>query len=113
MQSYYSAQVWNNKSVKLPFTCKTAKPSDWEQVTNTPVIHVIDAMYRNTTVSGTFVISPFVLVPISLNQSGKIDVLCRWFNHRLVSTGLSLIVDLASTRFDQNFTGNVISNIGN
>ncbi|WP_143473908.1 hypothetical protein [Limnohabitans sp. 15K] len=111
MQSYYSAQVWNKQSVKLPYTCKTAKPSDWEQVSNVPVIHVIDAMYRNSTVSGTFVISPFVLVPISLNQSGKIDVLCRWFNHRLVSTGLSLIINLTTTKFDHNFTGNVISNI--
>lgn len=76
-----------------------------------PVIHVVDAMYRNSKVSGTFVVSPFVLIPILLNQSGKIDVLCRWFDHRLVSTGLSLIVDLTTTQFDQNFTGNVVSNI--
>jgi hypothetical protein len=111
MQSYYSAPVWNKQSVKLPFTCKSAKPSEWEQVKDMPVIHVVDARYRNSKVSGTFVVSPFVLIPILLNQSGKIDVLCRWFDHRLVSTGLSLIVDLTTTQFNQNFTGNVVSNI--
>lgn len=111
MQSYYSARVWNKQSIKLPYTCKKAYPKEFEQVTNLPVVHVINARYRNATVSGTFVISPFVLVPISLNQSGKIDVLCKWFDHRLVSTGLSLIVDITSVVFVENFSGEVVKNI--
>lgn len=111
MQSYYSAPVWNKQFVKLPYTCKKAHPSDYEFVSNTPVIHVINARYRNALISGAFVISPFVLTPIALNQSGKIDVLCRWFNHRLVSTGLSLIVDISNVRFDPQYTGEVVSNI--
>lgn len=111
MQSYYSARVWNKQSIKLPYTCKKAYTKEFEQVTNLPVVHVINARYRNATVSGTFVISPFVLIPISLNQSGKIDVLCRWFDHRLVSTGLSLIVDITSVIFDPDFSGPVVNNI--
>lgn len=111
MQSYYLAKVWDKQSVKLPYTCKAARPTDWDFVTNLPVIHIVDARYRSATLSGTFVISPFVIFPLQTSGFGKIDVLCRWFNHRLVSSGLSLTVDFSNIRFDPNFTGDVVSNI--
>ena len=111
MQSYYLANIWNKNLVKLPYTCKRAAPTEWESVTNLPVIHVINASYRNATFSGTFVISPFVKLPIPTSGMGEIDVLCRWFNHRLVSTGLSLIVDFSNITFEINYTGDVVSNI--
>ncbi len=111
MQSYYLADIWDKNLVKLPYTCKKAKPSDTEIVSNLPVIHVFDARYRNAIFDGTFVLSPFVKINNLLNPFEKIDVLCRWFDHRLASTGLSLIVDMSKATFDMNYSGEVVSNI--
>jgi len=113
MQSYYSATIWNKNTTfkKPPYTCKKAQPFDSEYVQNLPVIDVIDASYRKAIFSGSFVLSPFVPLPLPTSGTGKIDVLCRWFDHRLTSTGLSLIVDYSKVQFHPIFTGYVVSDI--
>ena len=111
MQSYYSANVWV-KSLGLPYTCKSAHEINSEPVHTCEVIQVVDAKYRNATLSGCFVLSPFVILPLPSSGTGKIDVLCRWFGHRLVSTGLTLKVDYSNVTYIQNFTGNVTSDLG-
>jgi hypothetical protein len=111
MQSYYSANVWI-KSLGLPYTCKSAHPVLYESVNNCEVIKVIDAKYRNATLTGYFVLSPFVVQPIQTGGTGKIDVLCRWFRHRLVSTGLTLKVDFNNVTYFPNYSGDVVSDLG-
>lgn len=114
MYSYYSATIWDKKTVinKPPYTCKKAKPVYWETVQNLPVIEVIDARYRNATLSGNFVLSPFAKFPLPQSGTGKIDVLCRWFDHRLAKTGLTLLVDFANVQLlNETIPHKVISNI--
>ena len=113
MKSYYSATVWDKATTtnKPPSTCKKAHPVYWEIVQNIPVISVVNARYRNATLSGNFVLSPFSL-PFPNSGIGKIDVLCRWFDHRLAKTGLTLIVDYANIHLlDETQSHEVISNI--
>lgn len=98
--------------MKLPFTCKKAKPASYEIVVDANVIEVIDAHYRKATFSGRFVLSPFVQSPIPNNGTGKIDVLCKWFDHRLATTGLSLIVDFSKVVHFPNYSGEVVNNLG-
>lgn len=111
MTTYYLADVWDKNTItnKPPYTCKKAQPIQWETVQNAPVIEVVDARYRNAIISGRFVLSPFVKIPIP--NTGKIDVLCRWFDHRLAKTGLTLMVDHSNVQFIPNFTGKVVKNI--
>lgn len=112
MQSYYLANIWDNKQFKAPYTSKKAHPVDYDFVQNLPVIDVIGANYRNASLSGKFVISPFSKTPFPTSGSGTIDVLCRWFDLRLASSGLSLIVDFGNVQFIPSYTGDdVISNI--
>ncbi len=80
-------------------------------VQNAYVVTVKNAKYRNATVDGTFVLSPFFILPTQTSGIVKIDVLCRWFDHRLQSTGLTLKVDLANAVFISNFNNMVVSNI--
>ncbi len=110
MQSYYSAPVWD-KSVKLPTTCKTAKPDIYEYVSNAAVVTVTGAKYRNANIDGTFVLSPFFITNNLTPGVVHIDVLCRWFLHRLKSTGLTIKVDLSNAKFQNNYSGDVVSNI--
>ena len=110
MQSYYTATIWKSP-IKLPFTCKKARAVDWDNVSNAEVISVVDASYRNATLRGEFVLSPFVQLPIPTSGIGEIDVLCRWFNHRLVSSGLTFIVDFSKVQHFTNYSGTVIKNI--
>ncbi len=113
MKSYYSATVWDKSTItnQPPSTCKKAHPTQYEIVQNVPVIKVVDARYRNATLSGNFVLSPFAL-PFPNSGIGKIDVLCRWFDHRLSKTGLTLIVDFANVQLlDEKQSHDVISNI--
>jgi hypothetical protein len=111
MQSYFSSNVWV-KSLGLPFTCKSAHPIYYEYIQNKDVVKVVDAKYRNATFSGYFVLSPFVVQPFPSGGTGKIDVLCRWFGHRLVSTGLSLKVDFSNVTYISNYSGDVVSDLG-
>jgi len=110
MQSYYTATIWKSP-IKLQMTCKKAKAVDWENVSNAEVISVVDASYRKATLSGIFVLSPFTTFPIDTSGIGKIDVLCRWFDHRLVSSGLTLKVDFSKVQHITNYSGTVIKNI--
>ena len=111
MQTYYSANVWI-KSLGLPYTCKSAHPIYYELVNNREVIKVTDAKYRNATLTGYFVLSPFVVQPLPTGGTGKIDVLCRWFGHRLISTGLTLKVDFSNVTYLPSYSGDVVSNLG-
>ena len=110
MQSYYTATIWKHP-IKLKMTCKRAKAVAWENVSNAEVISVVDASYRKATLSGDFVLSPFVPLPIPTSGIGEIDVLCRWFDHRLVSSGLTFIVDFSKVKHLTNYSGTVISDI--
>ena len=110
MQSYYTATIWKDP-IKLPTTCKKAKAVDWENVLNAAVIKVVDASYRKATLSGIFVLSPFTTFPIDTSGTGEIDVLCRWFDHRLVSSGLTFKVDFSKVQHITNYSGEVTSHI--
>ena len=111
MQSYFSSKVWVS-GLGLPDTCKSAHPIHKEYVQNKEVIEVVDAKYRNAIFSGYFVLSPFVVLPFPVGGAGKIDVLCRWFGHRLFSTGLTLKVDYSNVTYFPNYSCNVISDLG-
>lgn len=109
MSTYYDADVWE-APIKLPSTCKKAQPFDCEDVVNCDVVYVTNASYRNATFSGYFLPSPFE-IPQRYGALGKIVVLCRWFDHRLLGAGLTLKVNSVNVRHIPNYTGKVVSDI--
>jgi hypothetical protein len=111
MQTYYNANIWNRGNRSVPMVCPSAAPVFHEQVTQRDVIYVVDAKYRRATLTGHFVLAPYVRTQFPQSGTGSIAVLSRWFGHRLKIGGLRLRVDFANVQFIANYTGPVVSDI--
>lgn len=94
MNFYTKAEVWLDKAA-LPNTTKKAKPNK-VQKTNGPTITVVNAYYRGSTFSGTFLLAE----PVSSDERTKrrVKVYCRWFGHRLLKGEPSFLVDLKTAK---------------
>ena len=110
MDFYLKAPDWN--AAKCPSTSPTATERSTKSVSNQRVIKVINAMYRDAVVSGTFLLAPSVKLPLGKGGKKRIQVYCCWYGHKLPSKrGISLLVQLASAQVNESFSGEVVSNI--
>ena len=108
MDFYRKAPVWDEQS-NVPHTTKLAKPIKPVKVSNARVIEITDAKYRGSIFSGTFLLGDQVLILDGKNRSTRVEVLCKWFGHRLATRGLAFTVNLKKTRVHDKYTGEVFS----
>lgn len=110
MDFYLKAPDWD--TAKCPSTSPAATERSTKSVNNQRVIKVINAMYRDAVVSGTFLLAPSVKLPLGKVGKKRIQVYCCWYGHKLPSKrGISLLVQLASAQVNESFSGEVVSNI--
>lgn len=108
MDFYYKAPVWDEQG-DIPHTTKLAKPINPVKVKNARVIEITDAKYRGSTFSGTFLLGDQVLILDSEKKGTRVEVLCKWFGHRLATRGLAFTVNLKKTRVNDKYTGEVFT----
>jgi len=108
MDFYNKAPVWEQQN-DCPNATKLAKPIKPVKVKNARVIEVVDAKYRGSTFSGTFLLGDRALILDGKNRSTRVEVLCKWFRHRLATRGLAFTVNLKKTRVHDKYTGEVFS----
>jgi hypothetical protein len=108
MDFYRKAPVWEKQDA-CPKTTKLAKPIKPVKVKNARVIVVTDAKYRGSTFSGTFLLGDQVLILDSIKKGTRVEVLCKWFGHRLATRGVAFTVNLKTTRVNDKYTGEVFS----
>lgn len=110
MDFYLKAPDWDRKV--CPNTCATATEAKLKTVKAQRVISVINAVYRNAEVSGTFVLAPSVKLPPGKVGKKRVEVYCCWFGHKLPSEkGIKLLVQLSSAEVKQDYVGEVVTNI--
>lgn len=108
MNFYFSAKVWSEPH-EAPSTSKRAKPSSPISVENARVIVVKDAMYRDATFSGTFLLAE----KSNITQSdgwNVVEVYCCWFGLRLKTRGLHFKVNMQNIEVINQYNGEVYSN---
>jgi hypothetical protein len=110
MNFYFSAEVWNAQS-DAPNTSLHAKPSATQTVRNARVIIVKDAVYRNATISGVFLLGDKNRLPFVGNSWQVVEVYCCWFGLRLKTRGLHFKVNLSSAEVVENYSGVICVNL--
>lgn len=108
MDWYLGAPLWEERN-DCPNTTKIAVPSSPKFVKNKAVIHVKEAFYRGSVFDGTFVLSDDVTLPLPNSGQERVEVYCRWFGHRLKTSGLHFQVDMAKCKVVRNYSGSVSS----
>lgn len=108
MDFYWNAPVWEEQN-QCPNTTKFAKPIKPRLVKNARVIKVTNAKYRGSVFNGTFLLGDQVLILDGKNRSTRLEVLCKWFGHRLATRGLAFTVNLKNTILKENYTGEVFT----
>jgi hypothetical protein len=97
MDFYWKARVWEEQN-DCPNTCKVAKPINLVTVKNKRVITVTNAKYRGAVFSGTFLLSDDVHLPAGKTGAARVEILCKWFKHRLKTRGLAITVNLKDSK---------------
>ncbi len=108
MDFYWKAKIWQKQN-DCPNTCKIAKPSAPKEVKNARVIKVVDAKYRGATFSGTFLLGDNVHLPTGKGGHARVEILCRWFKHRLKTRGLGITVNLKNSEVKDKHSGIVFT----
>ncbi len=108
MDFYWKAPIWKEDG-KCPKTTKLARPIKPIQVKKARVIQLTNAKYRGSTFSGTFLLGDQVLVLDGKNRATRVEVLCRWFGHRLETRGLAFTVNLKKAIVKENYSGEVFT----
>ncbi len=109
MQFYFAAPEWNKKL--CPSTTTLACPCEPRAVHSARVIHTKDATYRGSFFSGTFLLGNSVKLPLGNTGKVKIEIYCKWYGHRLKTRGPNILVDLSKTHVEENYHGNIFSNL--
>ena len=98
-----------------PHTFKGALPTDFDDVINCRVIHIVNGFYRGSIINGTFEIyvkdkeKDFL---IFTHKGDRVRVVSYWFCRRPYTTFPQILIQKAEIRVVENFTGKVIRNIG-
>ena len=110
MKFYWEAEEWDKDDRSIPHTCPEAAVTDKRSAQNVRVIHTTGARYRNAVLEGTFVLTDAEYKP---PKSGwyKVNVYCCWFSKRLKTRAIRILVQPALTRLDDDYSGEVASNI--
>jgi len=109
MNHYFERPLWDKKN--CPDLSKLAKVKGMVHLQNVRVVKVKNATYRNAVFNGTFHLSNAVKLPIVKTGIQRIEVYCGWFGHRLKTRGLKFQIDLSTAVIDDNFSGDVVSNL--
>jgi hypothetical protein len=110
MKFYWEAEEWDKDDKSIPHTDANATVTRHRSVQNVRVIHTTGARYRNAVLEGTFVLTDAEYKP---PKSGwyKVNVYCCWFSKRLKTRPIRILVQPALTRLDDDYSGEVASNI--
>ena len=104
MDFYLSAPLWDENT---PHLKTEASPRERKTVHNATIIKVKKAAYRDCVFDGAFLLSPDVKLPLPESGKHRVEVICRWFGHRLKTRGPEFLVDTATAEVIENFTGEV------
>ena len=110
MNFYFSAEVWNAQS-NAPNTSVRAKPSATKTVRNARVIVVKEAVYRNATISGVFLLGDLNQLSFVGNSWQVVEVYCCWFGLRLKTRGLHFKVNMSCAEVIENYSGVICVNL--
>jgi len=108
MDFYWKAKVWEGQH-DCPNTCKIANPINPITVKNKRVIAVTNAKYRGAVFSGTFLLGDDVHLPTGKGGSARVEVLCKWFKHRLKTRGLGITANLKDSKITNASTAQVFT----
>lgn len=108
MDFYLSAPIWEERT---PSTKTEACPREPKMVHGVTVIKVSKAAYRDAVFDGTFLLSPDVKLPLPAEGRHRVEVMCRWFGHRLRTRGPEFLVDTATAEVIENYTGEVSTDL--
>lgn len=101
---YFSAPIWEDNT---PDTRTEANPRERKEVKNATIIKVKNASYRTCQFDGAFLLSPDVKLPLPKEGRLEVEVICRWFGHRLKTRGPLFKINAATTEVIENYTGEV------
>jgi hypothetical protein len=107
---YRLAQRWDDEV--CPHTCEEAKPTDWMIVTNQRVIKVVNARYRWSTQTDTFLLASIKVSRLNQLKEPRVKVYCRWFGHTLAKGG-PITLRLAEGQFEiiENYSGSIVTDL--
>lgn len=108
MDFYLSAPVWDDTTPNLKTEACPREPKMFHNVT---VIKVSKAAYRDAIFDGTFLLSPAVKLPLPSEGKYRVEVMCRWFGHRLKTRGPEFLIDTATAQVIENYTGEVFTDL--
>lgn len=100
----------NSDWTGIPMTSKTATPKKAMPVKDARVVYLKKASIRGSEVGGTFLLAEGAEVQTYAGRR-RIEVQCLWFNRKPKTTWMHLTL-LSEPMFKNNFTGEVVSNIG-
>jgi hypothetical protein len=103
---------FDNWAEHVPDDDDAARITDYAEVTNAFVVHITNGSYRLANFSGVFEIAD--RNKIWDNKGGLQKIICKvyWFCHRPPTKFPSIIVTEGNFRFEENYTGKVVRNIG-
>lgn len=109
MKYYYDAEIFDKELT--PHTSKFAKPTVFKKVENKACIAVTNATYRGADFNGTFLLAESEAVSFPKSGFTRIEVYCRWFDRRLKTRGIKILVDLSKCQIKKNYSGEVVANL--
>ena len=101
---------YNTDWSEIPDTCTTATVQKTQRVNGARVVHLAKAGIRRSEVSGTFKLAEGAEVKTLWGQR-RIMVECLWFGRKPKTTWMHLAV-LSTPRFENDYSGEVVSDIG-
>lgn len=110
MKFYWDEKEWDKDDRSIPHTDPEATVTRYRSVQGARVIHTKGARYRNAVLDGTFALTDAEYKPTTSGWY-KVKVYCCWFNRRLKTRPIQILVQPALTELDESFTGKVAANI--
>jgi hypothetical protein len=109
-----SKKTYSNYFTKgTPHTIKGAKAISYEKVQGKRVIHIKGAYYRKSVFDGTFELEEQVDTPFLPSKKGdRVKVICYWFSCRPFTTWPKILIENAEFKIEEEYSGEVVRNIG-
>ena len=110
MDFYLKAPKWDDK--KCPRKDPDAKPKKTKNLSGVTVIRVKNANYRLATIEGVFAVVNGRDIKVSKSGKHTKKVFCTWYGHSITSDYPELTLDPNHTEVIENYTGEVVVDIG-
>jgi hypothetical protein len=109
MKYYYDAEIFDKELT--PHTSKLAKPTVYKTIENKACIVIKNATYRDAEFSGAFLLADSEAANFPKSGFARVEVYCRWFDRRLKTRGIKILVDLSKCQFKKNYSGQIVTNL--